>query len=1069
MALPAACPAKLRGELQTALRTCGAASLPLFYGREITNDILARHDVVAVGDFETNPLLDRLYALRLCFADQDWPGRGGHAVTTLANPFGLGRDVIVLAGSTPAQMAASVREFRRLATRSVPRAGGWHAVRATHRDLQQGFCPSVEAFWRSADAAPDESVKLRSHAAVEQALRTYLTGQGAGIAIFRDYLLRYLDAGDARSGFAGGMVYSWFWKAILVWELVQCQPAFSDADQRRLTRGLFDVMEWLGRAFAHYLDLPPGEIRQNHRTYLALSLHLGRDYFRRRHGWQADANTDAKITALFEGQCRSAKIDDDASGYSWQVPRHLLIWLRHRGRHDYFDAGHLRTLADQAVLITDNLGAPATYGDSHAVSARNEGPQHTMLAAAHWRYRDPVFRWFLDRRRLPVEESGRDLEMQGWFDGRYAVADRRTAPPDRYLGVKALMLDRPPIEWVQRRFPGLVRPRARYFDKIVFRSSFDPADEYLLLEGTSTFTHGHQDGNGIVHLTWNRRRWLHDCDYLRGMPEQTNGLTVVRNGATANTPPLTVLRRMTRHADGGVTHTVLENWNGGDWHRFIVWRKGAHFLVADRFVARKAGEYRLDRRWRCMGQVVLKGSLLACEQKGERFFVRVGDGCALSLQRDGPEARGRECGFDAYPHAGPEIAVLTESCRATLRRGESRWFFAVLSAKPAGSIRVAERNPTFVLGGRRHSSSGLSADSSPRRSPVLRSTRPGALSLRPVLTGCATALACDRAGVVAGFEDGRLAAFDNESKPRWIRRLAGRVTALGLTGTGDGRIVAAGAAGGRIYRLDAGGGPALSSRVGADGTVVAALAPPEGPALLAGTPEGLTALDHRGKMLWMRPLPHGSSGCLVWADAADGVEARIVAGANYHGSLRVLTPDGRFLARPWIRMDSTVQCMTSLEIGDLNGDGAREIIWGTLGHTVLVMRLPGEPIRAQVEQAPGRTLVEGRMAGAVLALRLVGGACDACLVAVDAAGYAARFDGTMTRRAWTSIRPGCCVAAAISGAGAVCLADDAGIISLADAEFRAIGQCRIGASVRAVGFAGAVPVVGTDAGIFLVQ
>lgn len=1183
--LPAECPGDAVADLRAAVRDAGGDPHRAMPAADLCAEDPPRSDLLAIGSLASNALIERLYRMRLCFLDAEYPGAGGHAVCSLANPFGTGRDAIVIGAGDPRSLHTAIRRFGRLIDRRGPQPGYVHDVVCGVGALNARARAGRNLAIRLRRLLADGDGKQATHVAVEQGLLYYLTGRAACRHVFVDHLLHYFHVGRHAGAYPGSMVYSWFWKAMIVWELLCCDPAISAADRRRITRGLWDVMVWLRDTYGGYLDHARLEIRHNHWTYHGLSLYLGLHHFRRHHGlagWQRESR---KIRRLFEGQCLSSKINDDAAGYAWQVPRHLLTWLNHQGRTEYYEAGHLRRLVDLAVAATDNMGAASGYGDCHGYSQRT-ALEPGVLGAARWVYREGWMDWLAAwrRDRLPADPfagEGRELETYGWFAGRYATRSDSAAPcrpPDHHVGVFPLMLDAPAVDWVRTHHAVSRRTlprRAAWFDKIAFRRSFDSDDEYLLLEGTSTFLHGHQDGNTIVRLTWNGRCWLIDDDYLRGMPDQHNGLTVIRDGRSGTPPPLTMMAQCVDLPSAACTHTISRDCGGGDWHRRIVWLKGRFFVVDDEFHVRTAGDYRLERRWRLLGDAGLRGDVLTCCQGSRRFHVGLVAPADRRIDHDTPDAPGRECDLSGYPYASDTIAVLKETdvgrwapgtrrrlrallCPtrpvamravsggvATFRLGRRDYVVAdgrvrlpgdgrfdgqaliwgaerlaafglrslhvgrltIQADRPvdveinvrAGTSCIVAPSPTTVtaqglaLRGTRQQTAPWSVEAGRRACAILLrpdtppTSRPGPTPKRTrqarsrrlnghwIASGSVTALrACD-AGIAAGLADGRLLWIAPDGPGVWMRRTGEPVTAIFVRNAPTGPRVAAGTISGAIRLYDESG--RLVGRARAPGrqrrrvVAITWAGPDDSPVLVAAIDhQGLVGFDPTGKMLWQAEVSHGPTPCLAAVDVTGSGQHLVVCGSNYHSSLWAFATDGTVVAAPWIRMDSTCQCMTCLEVADLDGDRWQEAVWGTLGHLVLSMPLPDSAGRAGPGGTGVSTIREARMGGPVLAVRCIEGAKGAPIVAVDACGHVAAFDGRLRRRRWRfagDTAP--VVAAGISAQGTSCLALADGRVRFVDAGPGSGPLRALDGAASRVAFCGRTTVLAGERGVFMTQ
>ncbi len=127
--------------------------------------------------------------------------------------------------------------------------------------------------------------------------------------------------------------------------------------------------------------------------------------------------------------------------------------------------------------------------------------------------------------------------------------------------------------------------------------------QYLLLDCLNVGGHRHWDGNSISRWCDRGRMWLHDADYFKAAPKYHSLAIVLRDGLAALPPSMARLDHIVDLPNFGFSETVMADYNGLDWHRLIFWAKGRWFIVADRFVARKAGRYSIRTLWQCIGQV----------------------------------------------------------------------------------------------------------------------------------------------------------------------------------------------------------------------------------------------------------------------------------------------------------------------------------------------------------------------------------------------------------------------------------------------------------------------------------
>jgi outer membrane protein assembly factor BamB len=268
------------------------------------------------------------------------------------------------------------------------------------------------------------------------------------------------------------------------------------------------------------------------------------------------------------------------------------------------------------------------------------------------------------------------------YTGSYAV-ERKSEFPARLQGVYPVFLDEGALRWSSRRSwknEWLPRKDGRYFDKLSFRSGFDPSDEYLLLDGTSTFSHGHLDGNTITRLTWKDRLWIFESDYIKNTPRYHNGVVVTREGVQEEPAPLATLDFAADFKTSGFSSSTSPDFNGADWTRSIVWKKGRWFFVLDGVKALREGSYRLEQRWRCPGEGALAGNRFTVKQSDAAFSILSADDAPRRVEYD-PDAPN----VRAYPYGEGKLAV--EYARKDVKLpSDGVYMFASLLAVEDGAV-----------------------------------------------------------------------------------------------------------------------------------------------------------------------------------------------------------------------------------------------------------------------------------------------------------------------------------------------------------------------------------------------
>src|SRR5690606_11500552 len=283
--------------------------------------------------------------------------------------------------------------------------------------------------------------------------------------------------------------------------------------------------------------------------------------------------------------------------YLKYAPLHTLAYMFAKGNKEYVTNRQLINAADLTGITFDNFGNQVSFGDvgTYTHTPRHPADANFFSMVANF-YQKPEYQWMYNW----LGGSSKFL-IARLYTGVYA-RDMESTYAKGFTGIKTVELDSVALAWFARRqgegTGGKQLSDDCYFHKMSFRKSFDPKDEYLLLDGVSGLSHGHNDGNSILRLNWKERIWLFDMDYFKLNTKFHNGVTVVRDGKQLDPPLVNRLDFVVDREQFGVSKSVAQSYNGADWERSIVWKKRNWFLIFDRIQAVEAGHYLLDGRWR---------------------------------------------------------------------------------------------------------------------------------------------------------------------------------------------------------------------------------------------------------------------------------------------------------------------------------------------------------------------------------------------------------------------------------------------------------------------------------------
>ncbi|MCE5251789.1 PQQ-like beta-propeller repeat protein [bacterium] len=689
-------------EMQALLASKCGSTIPFRCADEPLENELGLKHLIIIGNISDNRYALDLYKRRFAFADAYFPGAGGVIVHPAASIWNTGRSVMVIGVSRDEDIMPGFEQFVNLIEQGASTLGIMHylksdlelpkppdSVDSTLDNVRQNLRTTMAPYWSIANWG----------------LLYFLSGDKKWAEHFRDgFYLCHERAEKTGQWVPEGWTNLYFnlWKMVYAWELIDDDPFFTPADRKIIEEVLWGYMtfvRWLPNLDVQNAPLDEG--RQNHTTFLALSLYYSHRYFTEKYDIAGlDSMVEKYRRAFDRGQEHSFRPNDDAGNYFYLSPLHLLTYDMSRGDDSFCSSNRLRSLIDLVTATIDNRRDPVSLGDvggySHRAKGSARGMELKFYGMGAWFYGDGQYQWLynwgskervisLDTMKSGDKKGENPIQMhfgadrvfsvEDMYSGIYAV-DIPEEEPSRFVGVFPVLLDEGALRWSSLRTQNIAHlsvKAGRYSDKISYRWNFDPQDEYMLLDGISTFSHGHLDGNTISRLTWKDRIWLFDLDYIKSTPKYHNGVTVTRNGIQEDPPPLTVLDCAGDFEKFGITRTTSRDYNGADWERTIIWRKGKYFLFLDRIKALRDGDFRLDARWRTRGDVDLAGNLLTVHQGDKTFFIKSADEAERRLEYEADGSRSRW----NYPYGNGKTTISHARRDITMTPGDS-WIFANL-------------------------------------------------------------------------------------------------------------------------------------------------------------------------------------------------------------------------------------------------------------------------------------------------------------------------------------------------------------------------------------------------------
>ncbi|HID06624.1 MAG TPA: hypothetical protein EYP10_05690 [Armatimonadetes bacterium] len=254
-------------------------------------------NLVILGNRSTNAVMEHLYNFYYTYLDLKYPGTGGYLVRSLHNPFGNGVNAILVGGSDDAGVAKAVDELIAIMRRAVKGkslALGWTMRIKLGAELKLNLPKSANECGAWEDSVAYSPATYFGWNSVSRNMALYyMTGDEK---FAREFLrLAFPDETaireiwrvdgerieDKQHPLSGPYHYNAH-MMILLWDLIEESPIFTDEQRLRITRAFAEQLkhwqaEWCyaGRQYGN----PNVTVGTRHDQYAALSLYCLARYF----------------------------------------------------------------------------------------------------------------------------------------------------------------------------------------------------------------------------------------------------------------------------------------------------------------------------------------------------------------------------------------------------------------------------------------------------------------------------------------------------------------------------------------------------------------------------------------------------------------------------------------------------------------------------------------------------------------------------------------------------------------------------------------------------------------------
>ncbi|OGV74984.1 MAG: hypothetical protein A3K19_12065 [Lentisphaerae bacterium RIFOXYB12_FULL_65_16] len=545
--------------------------------------------LVVLGNRSTNRALGALYDRFFTLVDLKYPGPGGHVVQSVHSPFGDGKNVIVVGGSDTSGVASAgavlIEKLKGAGATKGDLAVGW----TMDIKLGEGVVAPTELkdvkIW-------EESVTYGSSGyfgwnIISKRMALYaMTGDESHA---REFLrLAFPDAAavkeiEAADGerienkhepLSGPYHYSAH-MMILLWDLIEESPFFTDADRLRITNAFSKQLTHRAAEGVYGIKSHHGFVGNRHADWAATSLYCLARYFQRDYPdpiWEC---------ALDSVRTYYSSLRDSA-------------WLAGNNDHLFWYTSYYDPILDYVILSGDRTGLETgnlqaglrTQDVLFTGSARDWGLKASSLNfLLRTAYLTGDGRWLFYRDRTGIDTNVFRLGQSFWPDEKLEVR-----PPAELLDTWTIQPM--PLPMWKTRASGI--PIEQSFLWGSYRTSLDASGDFLLIKGHNGAGRNPYHTFGLLEMRLAGSTLL--AGYHNQVLTRADGLVEPQVAMDAALLCADVIGD-TAIAVGEVPKTPYANWR-----RTVVQRSGQYVLIADDLGFRSDTEnMRVVTEWQPVG------------------------------------------------------------------------------------------------------------------------------------------------------------------------------------------------------------------------------------------------------------------------------------------------------------------------------------------------------------------------------------------------------------------------------------------------------------------------------------
>ncbi len=575
--------AALAREIAAAIEAAGGARPALRRADEYTPADREQH-LILLGRMNNNRPAYELYVDRRIAADDWFPGPDGFVVRTVTDPWGLGRNVILLGGSDIAGVRRAVAHFL-----ALPELTGRSATVAIPRQWTirfQGMDEHIEAFAATIMPHYREVFFDRSYyhgmenQVVSAATGYFVTGRPEYAEAFERMMRRSMPGVmEKYPASQVGPLYA----------AIEDSPHFTDEFRIEMVNWLYtNFLQWCRHG--HFRNWGEGELRDL-AAWNMLRVPTSRGWYFRRYYPDLDLSRYDRVLEdagnALDAISRDSNLFNEMGGYTRYGPAIMMELCRRYGKTDFFESGHADKFMDFLIRMTDNRGRRGQFSGLGRPGIQ-DGWLYPVLYSL-----DPRHAWVVGdpdslAGALEPEITAGNLRSRPWT----YIPRLRPQTPDfmteiQVTGISEVAYEAAKMENVRLNFfrPGGYDgrvPRERTYRILAMRSGFDfESDQYMRMYGTGRYGGAAQNRIPVLQ---------------HGQSGASDSFSIRRNGEAASFDLFSDLRVNSYRGGTGLVRSLAFSGEA-DWSRDIVWRSGAGWLMIDRILIHHDGDYRLTSDW----------------------------------------------------------------------------------------------------------------------------------------------------------------------------------------------------------------------------------------------------------------------------------------------------------------------------------------------------------------------------------------------------------------------------------------------------------------------------------------